>query len=218
MKKRSKMRSYKKSIKSMKNRTKRHSIKTRRIRGRGRGSRGNSKGRVGGGWFDNFFSKTEETTGYGAVSQDESRPTEVFLEKENFSDEDGRGKYTGRAIMLDGVYFRKDLNGIMDYDNGNRYIGAFDRNMKHGNGSYYNKNKKVELTGMWYNNKPEGVMEETTYNDKNEVVSSKTIYFKDISLLKTADSATGFKEGSFDPKSVSSMPKIPEWKSKTIKP
>ena len=213
MKKHSKMRSYKKSIKSMKNRTKRHSIKTRRIRGRG-----NSKCRVGGGWFDKYFSRTTESTGYGTLSQDESEPREVFLTKQIFSDEDGRGKYTGKAILFNGVYFRKDSNGLMEYDNGNKYMGGFDRNMINGNGSYYNKRENVDLSGMWYNNIPEGLMEETKYNDKNEVISTKKIHYKDVSLLKKADSATGFKKGSFDPKSISSMPKIPEWKSKTIKP
>lgn len=215
MKKRSKMRSYKKSMKSMKNRTKRHSIKTRKFRGRGRGR---GKGRVGGGWFDTYFGRTTESTGYSSVSQAESKPREVFLEQENFSDEDGRGKYTGKAILLDGVYFRKDSNGLMEYDNGNKYIGGFDRNMKNGNGSFYNKSKKLEITGMWYNNNPDGLMEETMYNDKNEVISTKKIHYKDVSLLKTADSVTGFKKGSFDPRSISSMPEIPKRQTTTIKP
>jgi hypothetical protein len=219
MKKHSKMRSYKKNMKNMKNmknRTKRHSIKRRQIRGRG--SRGNSKGRVGGGWFDTYFGRTTESTGYGNVSQDESDPREVFLTKQIFSDEDSRGKYTGKALLFNGVYFRKDSNGLMEYDNGNKYIGGFDRNMINGNGSYYNKREKVDLSGMWYNNIPDGLMEETKYDDKNEVISTKKIHYKDVSLLQKADSATGFKKGSFDPKTISSMPKIPEWKSKTIKP
>ena len=157
----------------------------------------------GRGLFDWFTGSTGPAgpagpAGYSAVSQEESEPTVEFLPNVEFSDANGkRGRYTGYAINLNGVYFRKDPFAIMDYGNGIKYIGSFDRNMKNGQGTYYNKN--IQLTGEWRDDKPVDVKQNTYYPE----------------LLEKADDATTGYKGRFDPRSISAMPAVPEFRPKS---
>ena len=180
---------------------KRLRIKTRRMRGRGLFD-----------WFTGSTGSAAGPAGYSAVSQEE--PIE-FLVKADFTDRDGKkGKYTGHAIDSNGVYSRKDSNGIMDYGNGIKYIGSFDRNMKNGQGTYYDKN--IQLTGEWLDDKPVKIIE-TTYAGTDSMPKTIDIHNRQSypELLESADAVTGYK-GRFDPRSVSAMPTIPTFRPNSI--
>jgi hypothetical protein len=181
--------------------------RTRRMRGKGlfdwfSGSTGPAAGPSG-------------PAGYSAVSQEETEPRVEFLPNVEFSDADGKkGKYTGYAINLDGVYFRKDPNGIMKYSDGSKYIGAFDRNMKNGQGTYY-YDENTEVTGTWLDDKliKQGLI--STYDGNNPV---KSVIYSEAprvnpQLLESADAVTGYKR--FDPRSISAMPTIPTFRPKS---
>ena len=42
---------------------------------------------------------------------------------------------------------------ILFFENGKYYIGQFKNNLKHGKGTLYYKNRKIEKEGNWINDK-----------------------------------------------------------------
>ena len=179
-------------------------VKTRRMRGKGLFD-----------WFTGSTGSAAGPAGYSAVSQKEAEPTVEFLPNVEFSDADGKkGKYTGYAINLDGVYFRKDPNGIMKYSDGSKYIGAFDRNMKNGQGTYY-YDGNTEVTGTWVDDKLSDSSIKTTYAGTQPIKSFIHYEAPRVSpqLLESADAVTGYKR--FDPRSVSAMPAVPTFRPKS---
>ena len=68
------------------------------------------------------------------------------------------------------------------YSNGNLYIGDFDRNKKHGKGTFYwlnlEENNIIEYyIGDWWDGLPSGAGKHQRCNGKNDLI--KVIYIKD---------------------------------------
>jgi hypothetical protein len=139
----------------------------------------------GWGWFSDLLSgsaagSTAGSTAGSAAQYSPVAQTEEteFAENAEITDSTGKkGKYTGHVTMLEGMAFAKDQNAMVDYEDGSKYVGEFDKNMRHGTGVLYAKesviidgtsyNFDITLEGNWENDAPTTVTKKY-YNENGE--------------------------------------------------
>jgi hypothetical protein len=173
--------------------------KTRRMRGRG--------------WWNLFSGSAAQ---YSPVAQTEE--TE-FAENAEITDSTGKkGKYTGHVTMLEGMAFANDQNAIVDYEDGSKYIGGFDKNMRHGKGVLHAKesviidgtsyNFDTILEGNWENDAPTDTVTKKYYNENGEELNPYSPeYIKKIKRQHTLADLSA-KSNQLD-KYLSKMPQKP---------
>ena len=198
--------------------------KTRRMRGRG--------------WFDWLGSTAGSDAGsaagpkYMQVSTDESEP--VMVTDVVFKDGEKSGKYTGRALYLgDGYgYSRQDQTGIMEYDDGSKYMGPFVNNKRHGLGVLTAKEScdvggthhdecDTQLEGNWVDNVLTGKFNKKYYKDDTMLYQERVSYVdhrqKELELAKLAEKSRMIDAvlSKFPPKQIPvSQPPPPPVKKK----
>jgi hypothetical protein len=156
---------------------------------------------------------------YSPVAQTEE--TE-FAENAEIIDSTGKkGKYTGHVTMLEGMPFAKDQHAMVDYEDGSKYVGEFDKNMRHGTGVLYAKesviidgtsyNFDTTLEGNWKNDVPTTVTKKYHNETGEELNPYSPEYIKKIkrqhTLQQTLDDLSA-KSKKFDAY-LSQMPQNP---------
>jgi hypothetical protein len=140
----------------------------------------------GRGWFDWFPGSAAESAAgsaagpkYMPVSTEEPKPE--MIKDVLFKDGNKTGKYTGLALYLAHGYSREDLNGIMTYDDGSKYIGPFVNNKRHGKGVLTAKEScdvrgtrlddcETQLEGNWVDNVLTGDFTKKYYNSNGDTM------------------------------------------------